>query len=260
MSITNDFGIARYAFPSGKMLDHVSTEIVPVGPPCWFPGTQARIVFGAGDGNLYQYAFEPESWVAASEAQAGRDLHPWPVVWRCSRPGLGKPFLSDLSWPEDPRMSGSLIVALRELIKGPGHHESYSKTSLCWLKLNFAGNEIVELGRLLFNDENEGAEPHFDHRNPTVGTLPDGRLALAYLRQRSKDIGWEVRIAPIVLDNERHIPQAFEAKSLLLAEHCQPAHLTFSSDGRWLNAMTGAEPTQSRVLLLPLAGRFGPAR
>ena len=31
MSVSSDFGLARYTFPGSEMLDHVSTEIVPVG-------------------------------------------------------------------------------------------------------------------------------------------------------------------------------------------------------------------------------------
>src|SRR3954468_14182751 len=57
MSMSQDFGLARYTFPGGEMLDHASPEIVRVGPPCWFPGTRARILFVAGDGMLYHYAF-----------------------------------------------------------------------------------------------------------------------------------------------------------------------------------------------------------
>ena len=78
MSMSTDFGLARYMFPSGQLLDHVSTDIVPVGAPSWFPGTRANILFAAGDGNLYKYAFETEAGVrSGEEARAATTVPRW---------------------------------------------------------------------------------------------------------------------------------------------------------------------------------------
>ncbi len=140
MSISTDFGLARYSFPDGQVLDHVSTEIVPVGPPCWFPGDRARILFAGGDGELYHFAFEADSLAKELDPEAGRDERPIPLAWRCAKPGLGKVFLSDLTWPEDPRLMGYVVVSLREQAPESEALRSFTGTALWWLKLDLRGD------------------------------------------------------------------------------------------------------------------------
>jgi hypothetical protein len=255
MSMSKDFGLARYAFPSGVMLDHVSTEIVPVGPPCWYPGIRARILFAAGDGMLYHFAFEPEPWLKGADPEAKGDLKPKPLIWRCPKPGNGDIYISDAAWPDDSRLGGRLVVALREQQVLPNGRRVFTRTRLWWVKLNVGGTEIVEVGRLLISD-GEGADFDHDQRAPTVGSLADGTLTVAYLRQRIGETGWEVRIAPIEFEEDHQDPRAFEARSLLLCPRGQPAPPTFSSDGRWLNVITGLENSENRVARLSLDRLF----
>ena len=247
MSMSSDFGLARYTFPGGKMVDQVSTEIVPVGPPCWFPGIGARILFAAGDGLLYHYAFEPEPWIKLADPGARRDAKPRPLNWACDKPGDGNVFISDVTWPEDPRMGGCVVVALREQSLMPEGGRSYSRTQLWWLKLNFAGTEVVECGRLLPPAEDGLADNQYDERSPTVGTLPDGKLVVSYLLQRGGSPAWELRVAPITLEADRHLPVAHQSESQVLSVRCQPAYPSFTSDGRWINAISGPTAAESHV-------------
>jgi hypothetical protein len=255
-SISTDFGIARYQIPSGKMLDHVSTEIVPVGPPCWFPGLRARILFAGGDGELYHYAFEPDAQVKQTDPEAGRDLAPARLTWRCPRPGRGEVFMSDVSWPDQPTLEGYVIVALRELSDDAGPRNSYTKTGLWWLKLDLAGTEIVEVGRLLLPDVDHPDATPGDRRTPAVGTLLDGRLALAYVADLGLHRGWELRVAPIEFQGDHHVPAVFEASSVPLATDCQPAPPSFSADGRWLNAIEATPNLGGRIIRIPLDRAF----
>ncbi len=244
MSMSNDFGLARYTFPGGKLVDQVSTDIVPAGVPCWYPGMTARILFAAGDGLLYHFAFEPEPWVKASDPEAKGDLKPRLMSWKCSSPGAGSVFIGDLSWPEDPRLGGCVVVSLREKKLGREGAQSFSRTQIWWLKLNFAGTEVVDCGRLISPD---GLPEDQDERSPTVSALPDGRLAVAYLTQRSGSKTWVLRAAPISFDSDRRGPRAHASESLPLGDRCQPAHPSLSSDGRWINAISGQCPSESRV-------------
>lgn len=255
-SISTDFGIARYQIPSGKLLDHVSTEIVPVGPPCWFPGLRARILFAGGDGELYHYAFEPDAQLKQTDPEAGRDLAPTPVTWRCPKPGLGEVFMSDLTWPEHPSLSGYLCVSLRVQAGQAGPPRVYTKTRLWWLKLDLAGTEILEAGRLLLPDAAHPDEIPSDRRTPAVGMLPDGRLAVAYLEDRGIHRGWDLRVAPIEFQGDHHVPTAREASSILLATGCQPASPSFSADGRWLNAIQATPNLGGRTLRVCLDRDF----
>jgi hypothetical protein len=256
MSMSNDFGIARYAFPSGKMLDQVSTETVPVAPPCWFPGTRARILFTAGDGMLYTYAFEPEAKRTDGDPGPKRDIRPTALTWRCPKPGKGNVFMSDVTWPEDPRISDRVLVSLREQRLNPKGVRAYSQTRLYWLKLNLAGTEILEVGSLLSDDESHKTDREFDHRSPTVGKLANGTLALAYLRQRAGDPGWESRITPIEFETDPHRPRGLASRSVPLFPKCQPSHASFSADGRWVNAIRGSEARECRVARLPVERLF----
>jgi hypothetical protein len=144
-------------------------------------------------------------------------------------------------------MGGCIVVALREQKLNPAGMRSFSRTQLWWLKLNFAGTEIVECGRLLLpGDESDDANDA-DERSPSVAALSDGKLVVAYLLQRAGAPAWELRVAPIGFDADRRVPEAHPSKSQLLADLCQPAQPSFSSDGRWINAISGPTPSESHV-------------
>ncbi len=258
-SISTDFGLARYSFPGGRMLDHVSTEIVPIAPPCWFPGTRARILFVAGDGEIYRYAFEPDPLMNQNDPAAGRDPRPTPLAWTCPRPGRGKVFVGDLSWPEDPRMSGYVVVALREQRAENRSVRSFTRSSLWWLRLDLDGREIIEAGRLLGDAPGNYDESSIDYRCPTVGSLPDGRLVVAYLVERPGESAWDLRIAPIDLEGDRGLPMARSSRSLRLSTDCQPSQPSFSADSRWLNVIEEKTGVKGRVVRMALDKSTWPA-
>ena len=259
-SMSIDFGLARYSFPGGQILDYVSTETVPVGVPSWFPGTRARVLFAAGDGNLYHYAFEPEAWMKEADPEAKGDSSPKVVTWKCPKPGIGNVFISDLTWPEDPRMGGCVVVSLREQSPNSQGLRTFTRTGLWWLRLNHAGTEVVEAGRLLTSDSVGSHDVPCDERAPTVGILANGKLVLAYLYQRDKARGWELRVAPIEFEGDHHIPKADDLKSRVVSTECMPSPPTFSSDGRWLNAIVEIGPTAGRVTRLSIAELAEPCR
>lgn len=257
-SVSSDFGLARYTFPRGEMIDHITTEVVPVSPPCWYPGTSARVLFAAGDGMLYHYAFEPDHWQQEGIDPAVRpEAGPRRLLWQCPTPGEGKIFISDLNWSTDPRMTGCLVVALREQVSSPDGNRSFSQTQLWWLKLNFAGTEVVKCGRLLSYDKAGSSSRAIDIRTPTIGTLADGRLALAYLTRREGDNpGWELRAAPILFDSDHQTPRANELASVLIYPRCHPCQPTFSPDGKWLNFLTSEDMKMGRVGRISTKGFF----
>ena len=255
MSMSNDFGLARYTFPGGEMLDHISTEIVPISPPCWYPGIRARVLFPGGDGLLYHFAFESDPGAGGPPTPVrSADDHPGPIPWRCKRPGEGGVFISDVTWPEDPKMRGALVVALREQLTGPGGSKVFSRTRLWWLKLNSAGTAIVDADRLVVPDVSGSRPVEVDERSPSVTTRPDGSLMLAYLRQRAGQKGWSLHLAPISIDERRGAPVVLESKVKRRGDRCQPAQPTFSPDGRWVNAIADVSSTESHVIRLSTAG------
>lgn len=100
LMVSQAFGLGRYSYPDGELLNQVDSEIVPIGPPCWFPGTQARVLFSAGDGQLYRFAFEPMETTDYDMLNQDEpvDHQPTALTWGCPKPGRGDVFISDISW------------------------------------------------------------------------------------------------------------------------------------------------------------------
>src|SRR5262245_44709162 len=105
--------LALYEFPGGAVLDRVETEHLPDGPPCWEPGTSARVVYAAGDGALYWHDFEGSDPSGANFR--GGDSRPEPVAWECPQPGLGSVRLADPAWPPESALGRRLLVSLQVL-------------------------------------------------------------------------------------------------------------------------------------------------
>src|SRR5262249_4930527 len=99
------FGLARYALPSGRVLNRVALDAVPTSHPCWFPDMSERVVYAAGDGCLHRLDFNAAD-------QDGEDPAPRPVTWRCPPPGK-KVVICDPVWPTDPRFGRRLVVSIQ---------------------------------------------------------------------------------------------------------------------------------------------------
>src|SRR5262249_39160927 len=46
-------GMLRLSFPEGRILGRIAFDPIPISPPCWLPDDSDRVVFAAGDGQLY---------------------------------------------------------------------------------------------------------------------------------------------------------------------------------------------------------------
>lgn len=250
-TISDEFGLARFSFPDGRVLDRVPTETYPAGPPCWLPGVQARVLFAAGDGQLYRFSFESDFPTTSSEGlREPVDSEPKVLTWACPKPEGCDVFIGDISWPEDPRMGGRLVVSLRVHERDEFGARRFSKTQLWWLKLNHSATRIIEAGPLINHDLKDSLTRSFDERSPTVAALPDGSLGLAYTRQTEFGLGWSVCLATLSTDTEHRPVPAIESKTRLVVPQSYPAPLAFSSNGKWLNALVGEKDSDESI------GRF----
>ena len=139
------FGLGRVSFPDGRLLDFVATEAPPVSRLCWFPDPRPRVLFAAGDGHLYRCAFEADGdgeghWDEAPPCPRGGSHGRWP------RPRGADVFLSDPSWPSDPRFDRILLVVLKPL-QGSGRNASFAGDQLWWVRLDGPGDAIVRAMR-----------------------------------------------------------------------------------------------------------------
>lgn len=246
--LNEEFGLARCTFPDGEVLDRIPLEIMPSGPPCWFPGTQASVLFAAGDGKLYRLDFEPErNRVPAAEARRAV-----PLEWRCKLPEQGDPYIIDPCWPDDPRMAHCLLVSLR--IQPRSQSRARAREQLWWLKLNDAGTAIVAAGRLIGPESEKGTRSRnvAEERFPAAAPLPDGRLAVAYLAHR-RGTGWRLRMVPIAFDADQDMKPASPDDVKTLARNCLPTPPGFSADGRLLGIMQASEG-HNRIVRIPVGG------
>src|SRR5271166_1593768 len=49
--------LARFRLPEGEVIDEVKLDVLPTGRVCWVPEYPGRIMFAAGDGQLYCHDF-----------------------------------------------------------------------------------------------------------------------------------------------------------------------------------------------------------
>jgi hypothetical protein len=233
------FGLARWTFPGGRLLDRIETEVFPVGPPCWLPGASARVLFAAGDGRLYRFAFEAAPGPESSADEP--DTRPLPLAWwRIPLPGKN-PVLSDPSLPADPRLGGRLLVALSVAEEG-GRVPLWQ---VWWLQVDAAATAIVAAGRLTRPGPEDAHE-----RFPALAIGPDGGMVLAFLVHRPGDRGYQLRLAPIQVEPRTGVPSVAPGEAAVLADGCLPLHPAVSEDGRWISCIVrppGSAPTARRL-------------
>jgi hypothetical protein len=248
----NEFGLARLSYPDGEVIDRITTEVVPVSAPCWYPGTGSRVLFAAGDGRLYHYAFESHSWTTPDPG-GPRQNEPSMLVWDCKLPGVGDVYLSDPHWSTETYSNRIVLVALR-LIEPNTGRQQFTRSQLWWLRLSGDGRAIVEAARLV---EPAVGPNDAEERCPSIGKTSDGRLVLAYLRKVGTS-PWEMRVMPLALDATGDRPVTVTSVGKKIAEACLPFTPTFSSDGRQISFIQGDSPASAVIRRVVLDG--GPER
>jgi hypothetical protein len=227
-----ELGIARLSFPDGEILDQVMTKSIPIGAPCWYPGTTARILFASGDGRLYEYAFEStetNSTEPSVKSLDGADAAPRPLAIHCQALDDREVFLSDPHWPTDPRFSRIIFVSLRSIETTLPRSVSKPGT-IWWLRISDDGRAIEDGGRLL-DVTDESADDNVEERCPILGRTPGGALNVAYLRKVSRE-PWELRSVTINFDGKSRRPLTLPGPGVKVMENCLPCQPTFTTDGR----------------------------
>lgn len=237
-STLRDAGLARFRFPGGEPLDRLSTAVLPSGAPCWFPDTTARVLFAAGDGQLYRLAFD-------GTLEAGEDdRRPVPIGWRDEPPAAV--VLADPCWPADAPLRRHVLVALARPADAPdARHPAPSR--LHWLALSPDATRIEASGPLGPAAGRAGDE----ERYPAVGRLADGSFAIAYLVRSPGARSWRGRLARLRLDDGR--PALDPASARDVADHCAPIAPAFSPDGRLVAFARARRPGVTAVTLAPPA-------
>ena len=204
------------------------------------------MIFAAGDGHLYRYAFE-----AVAPGVAGRGAHrdgPRRIAWQAPSPGGGGVFLSSPCWPSDPRFDRVLLVVIKPL-RGSVRQETSPGDQLWWVRLDEAGDAVVEAGFLL-----DPSGPPGDRalHSPAAGRTADGGVWLAYLSAaRPRPGGWDLRVAPLAFDGAGR-PLALTGPGTMLAgRYSTDLPLAFSADGRYVRVLRAGD-VRSQLVRVPL--------
>jgi hypothetical protein len=232
-------GLVRVSLPDGEILDRVETTHVPITPPCWYPGTRARVLFAAMDGRLYQYNFEGR--------EVDRAAGPTPITWRV--PGVDPRglMLSSPCWPSDPRFQNILVVG----VKCPGKEPQTEVSELWWLRLDETGGAIVAGGRLGTEDDGRDAS------TPAVLSVGNGPLRLAYLSTRAGETRCLVALRGLECDPVTGNPRVLAMRGEWVCEGSWPDPPVISFDGKRLVCLI---PIQGQAPLLIRRGLEGLAR
>ena len=234
-----EFGLARYALPGGRVLDRVPLDVVPLSYPCWFPGRAARVLFAAGDGHLYRVDFEDGD---SAEPPPG-EPRVRRVDWRCPAPGP-LAAVKDPFWPRDPRLGGRLLASLE-------YHDPsdplHTTTRLWWLSLDVDGLAVVAAGPLAVDPKPVGVEP----RHPVLGNPPGGPLILAYLDQSRDQRFWDLWLAPVAVDPRTGTPSVAKGSARVVTGDQILTPPVFSADGRSVFGVLHGDGGHARVARFP---------
>ncbi len=236
-------GIVRISCPDGAILDRVGLDVMPIGPCCWLPGTAARVVFAAGDGLLYRFAFEESH--APGGTSVDRCARPSPLVWRTDPPVRSRFYLREPSVPAHPRLASEMLVSVE--ICSEHDDGSHAPRELWRLQLDPLATSILAAGRLLEPSAPDG--PGIERRFPVLTGQNDGSLVLAYLAGNALR-GYQLRVAPARFDPRTGTPRAIAARERILAEGCLAIPPIFSVDGRSACCFPKSEGPVLRTLRL----------
>lgn len=227
--VLTDLGLACFAYPTGAEVGKVSFDVLPQGGACWYPGTVSRVLFAGADGVLYHVSFEgtPDSRGATPDRSG-----PVPLRWDVAPPG-DEMMLRDPCWPRVPGFEHTVVVSLRAWMSDSDTADC-ENAQLWWLRLNPAGTAVVNAGRLTTLGPVDR-----DELAPAVAVTRAG-LAAAYLTGPTKSNERQLEVAPVRFDAQTGAPRITSDQAVRLAEHCAPAPLGFSPDGRRVAAVVRA--------------------
>jgi hypothetical protein len=253
-------GLLRFRVPDGEVLEHIQLDLFPYPCPCWFPGPAARVLFATGDGRLHRLDFDAGPGVRAGRSGSPRRTQhlPWPATMS-ARDSLR---ISDLSWPEDPRLGGRIIATII-ISGGPGVRAEHVGQHLWWLRLDREATAIEAVGCVITPAPAGAPESAEENRLPALATPPDRTLVLAYLSRPPGHFFWQLRLAPVAIDAVSGAPRVDRATSQLVARQCAPSVPVFSPDGHWVYVVLDRGNAPAQVVryevAAALAGRSSSA-
>jgi len=229
------WGLARLRLPAGEVIDQVNLSLLPTGRACWVPDHPGRILFAAGDGQLYLHDFpgwssDPNETVTDPAASSDEGT-PYQVSWKSPPPLAASVFITNPVWPSHPRLR-HLIFATVTPIPGNSEPKGTDLTKLLWLQMRENGAVIEASGLLDVPTGKASEDLTVLKRFPNVELGRDGTIRLVYLSSIQGDCSFRLVVVPIEIDPETGHPRVpVHCLPRVLDEHCALVPPLFSADG-----------------------------
>lgn len=236
--VLEQMGLARLTYPEGQVLDRVETDVVPVGPPCWAPGTAARVYFPAMNGRIYTYDFE------SGKAPGSRPAGPVLVRWAVPDLDADGVRISEVCWPSDPRFSRRLLVTLND--RWGEVSTGFSPPELWWLEMDDAGRTVIAAGRLVTVPD---PRPTSRIRSPSVVSVPGAPCRLAYLSTDDDPQEWRLNLVELEFAPGGGVPLLRPGiSSVDLGRGIAPDPPAFTADGRYVLCLLLSPEGRTRIV------------
>jgi hypothetical protein len=198
------------------------------GYPCWLAGNSRRLLFPAGDGQLYVQSLDADD-SSEGESETLRRVEGWGSGFDRSERAI----ISDVVRPIVPKLGGRLLVAVNPPFSG-GVPRRFGRSEIWWLTLDSEATRIEAAGRLIQAKGTDGEDHRDDERMPNAVSTPDGGIALAYLRRHAATNEWSLQLAPLKVDPKTGIPSVSASESREVARDAAVTMPAFAPDGRSL--------------------------
>lgn len=257
--VMEGMGVVRLTYPEGRILDHVETEAVPLGPPCWGYGTRASVYFVSMNGQLFTCDFDRR------EDGSSELALPVPVGWTAKTLKPEDMHLEDVCSTGDPRLANRLVVSLSRRVRTQGR-SSYTPTELWWLKLDDVnGHTVIGAGPLA---PDRSGRSEISTRSPSLETTPQGDVLLGYYSRVDDAPDWLLHVAQIGFHVPSGVPALRRIRSENLGPSIRPDPPMISSDGASVTALLRPSSSSLEVIrrrieefgLRRMAGRLRPVR
>jgi len=229
------WGLARLRLPEGKVIDEVNLDLLPTGRACWVPAHLGRILFAAGDGQLYLHDFpgwssDPNETVTDTAARSDESTL-CQVSWKGSPPLGASVFITVPVWPSHPRLRHLVFATVIPMLRNRQRMVT-EPTKLLWLQMRDDGAVIEASGLLDVPKKKASEDLTVLKRFPNVELGRDGTIRLVFLSRIQRDCNLRLEVVPIEIDPETGHPRVpAHCLPRVLDEDCAPVRPLFAADG-----------------------------
>ena len=228
------WGLARLRVPEGEVIEEFKLDLLPTGRACWVPAHPGRILFAAGDGQLYLHDFpgwSSDGEIVTDAAARSNVSALCQVSWEGPPPIGESVFITDPVWPRHPRLRHLVFATAIPQFRKPQQAVTQA-TEIVWLLMSDEGAEVKASGLLGIPTEEASGDCVISRRFPNLEQGQDGTIRLAYLSTGRQDRTFRLKVVPIEIDSKTGHPRVpTHCLPRVLDEDCAPVPPLFSADG-----------------------------